>query len=98
MVEYLYDAIRAVAGQDIKINAYVTDDEGRLITENCDLILHDPQGEQILAIAPGYFLPEYQMWEFILASQATYGMTGRFWYCIMHEDSNLCFKQPIYLV
>ena len=98
MVEYLYDAIRAVAGQDIKINAYATDDAGKLITEDCALILHDPKGEQVLAMAPGYFLPEYQMWEFTLAAEATNGLKGRFWYCIMHENSNLCFKQPMYLL
>jgi hypothetical protein len=98
LVEYFYDCIRATSGSEIKINAYITDDEEKLITENCDLILYDPTGEVVMAIAPGYFLPEYQITEFILAPLATDGCKGRFWYSIIHEDSNLCFKQPIYLV
>lgn len=98
MVEYLYDAIRAVAGDDIVINAYVTDENEQVITENCYLILHDQKGEEMLIKAEGYYSPEYLNWEFHIPAEDTAGMNGRYWYCVKHDQANLCFKQPIYLV
>lgn len=98
MTEYLYDAIRATSGQEIIITAYITDDEEKLITEDCYLVLYDMTGEIIMARVAGNFLNDFQMWEFRLAADATEGCKGRFWYQISHNEANLCFKQPIYLV
>lgn len=96
MVEYLYNAIKAVAAQDIKINAIVTDEKEELITTNCSLVLHNDDSE--LYTAEGQYIEDSGSWDFIIPGEATVGMKGRYWYCIRHENSNLCFKQPIYLV
>lgn len=98
MVEYLYDAIRAVAGQEIKVEAYITDENENLITEGCYFVLHDKAGNEMLLAKDGTYLPEFSCWEFVLAPEETKGLSGRHMYCIQHNDSNLCFKQPIYLV
>ena len=98
MIEYLYDAIKAVAGQEIKVNAYITDDEEKLINEDCYFVLYDPTGARVMAKVSGSFLTDYQMWEFVLSAEMTEGCKGRFWYCISHNNANLNFKQPIYLM
>ena len=41
MVEYLHDAIRAIANQDIEINAFIAENDGEPITADCKLVLHD---------------------------------------------------------
>lgn len=95
MVEYIYDAIIAVAGQDITIYALITDDEENVITSDCSITLHDDDGE--LLQVDGTYLPENEMWEFTIPADGTLGLNGRYWYCVRHDGSNLCFKQPIYL-
>lgn len=97
MIEYLYDAIRAVAGQEIKVVAYITDENENIITEGCYFVLHDETGDKMLLKKEGQYSPEFNFWEFVLAPEDTAGMTGRHLYCIQYNDSNLCFKQPIYL-
>lgn len=96
MIEYLYNAIRAVASQDIKINAVITDSDEVLITDACCLALHDDK-EQLLAV-DGIYQADTGSWDFIIPGDATVGLKGRYWYCIRHNDNNLCFKEPIYLV
>lgn len=97
MVEYLYDAIRAVAGQEIKIEAFITDENENIVTENCSFVLHDGTGTKMLLVKNGSYLPEFNIWEFVLTPEETEGMNGRYMYCVQHDNSNLCFKQPIYL-
>jgi hypothetical protein len=98
MIEYLHNAIRAVAGQPIGVAATITDDTtGLPIEENCSLMLHDKDGS-MLAEVKGNYLAELDLWEFTIPSAATTGLTGRYWYCIQHSGNNLCFKEPIYLV
>ena len=94
MVEYLYNCIRAVAGQDIAITAAITDDEGATITKNCSLTLHDDNGE-IVTVEGNYINDE---WLFIVEAKYTKGLKGRYWYCIRYMGNNLCFKEPIYLI
>ena len=96
MIEYLYDAIRAVAGQDIAISAAITDDDGAPITENCNLVLHF--GNDMMYVAPGIYMPEVEQWTFNVPAEATAGRNGRYEYCIQHDGLNLCFKEPIYLI
>lgn len=97
MVEYLHDAIKAVAGQDIVIHAFITDDEEQVITENCSIMLHD-QSQKMIADIEGQYLPENLMWEFTIPAAITTFRNGRHWYCIQHDNKNMCFLQPIYLV
>lgn len=98
MVEYLYDTIRAVSGQEIKINAYITDENENIISEGCYFVLHDGTGNEMLLRKNGNYVSESLCWEFLLAPEETKGLNGKYFYCIQHEDSNLCFKQPIYLL
>jgi hypothetical protein len=95
MVEYLYDAIKAVAGQEIGISARITDDDG-VVAENCRLVLHSDTSD--IGSVEGLYLPEDELWAFVIPAEMTNGLKGRYWYCIQHEDINMCFKQPIYLV
>lgn len=94
MIEYLYDCIRATAGQDICICANITDDFGECITAPCSLMLHDD--EDLIASVVGVLIDD--VWEFVIPANATANLHGRFWYCICCGNTNLCFKQPIYLV
>jgi hypothetical protein len=92
-IEYLWDAIRATAGQDICICAEITDDEGNLITDACGLMLHDDN--KMLIKVDGVF--DGEQWSFDIPAKATEGLSGRYWYCICRNNTNLCFKTPIYL-
>lgn len=96
MIEYLYDAIRAHAGNDITIAAVVTDDEGNNITEDCALVLHDKDRETMIAKFEGTY--SEGEWLFLIPADITKGLDGRYWYCVMRKGNALCFKQPIYLV
>lgn len=94
MIEYLYDAIRATAGLDIDIAANITDDEGAPITEGCSLMLSD-ENKKITMVNGVY---DGELWSFNIPASATVGISGRYWYCIYHNDNTLCFKKPIYLM
>ena len=96
MIEYLYNAIRAAAGNDIAITALITDDSGVDITEGCSLMLHDKDRETMIAQFYGDYVNGE--WLFIIPAEITRGLNGRYWYCIKHNNSNLCFIEPIYLV
>lgn len=96
MIEYLYDAIRAVAGQDIGVTAKITDDDDMLITENCELVLHFNDGD--MKRYPGVFIPELGEWSFTVPGEDTLGYRGKHWYCIQRNGENLCFKTPLFLV
>jgi len=97
MIEYFYDAIRAVAGQEIIISASITDEWDEVITEDCSLMLHDADKTMIGAVE-GVFNPDINEWLFTIPYDMTIGCKGRYWYCIQHEGNNLCFLNPIYLV
>jgi hypothetical protein len=94
MIEYLYNAIRATAGEDIVIAANITDDEGNVIT-NCDskFTLFDDEGE-LFAISGSCS----DCWEYNIPAIMTQELKGRYWYCICANGSTLQFKQPIYFV
>jgi hypothetical protein len=98
MVEYLFDMIRVVKGSTANINAVITTEEGELITNDCKLIIHDKDRKTIVAEVEGIYLEEVEEWQFILSSIVTRNLEGRYWYCIKHKGSPLCFIQPIYFV
>lgn len=98
MVEYLYDCIRAVPSQDIVINAYITDEQENIITQNCKLVVYDKDANEMLFMVEGVYLPESLNWEFTIPAENTNGLSGRYWYYIIWNESPLCFKQPIYFV
>lgn len=94
MVEYLYDAIRATAGVDVTIAAEVTDEIGNVITDGCSFVLHIDDNKMISITGEcveGIFA-------FTIPADITKDLKGRHWYCVKHDDEQLCFKQPIYFV
>ena len=93
--EYLYSALRATAGEDITINAIVTDEEGKAITEGCGLTILD-EGSNVIAEVAGTF--ENDSWLFAIPADATKGLTGRHYYRVTKGDASLCFPTPIYFV
>lgn len=96
MVEYLFNAVRAVAGQDITIAARITDDSGTPITDSCGLMFHGDN--DLITMVSGVYYTDEQLWQFTIAAEVTEGLQGRYWYCFCENGNNLCFKQPIYLV
>ena len=95
MIEYIYDAIKASAGQPIGITAKITKEDSEEITKDCNLILYDD--EKMLIRVDGVYLGN-SIWQFEVPAETTQDLKGRYWYSISHEDSDLCFKQPLYLV
>lgn len=89
MVEYLYNAIRAVAGQEITIAARIVEDNTTL-TSGCGLMLHNKEGEELIAMVNGNYVNG--VWEFTIPKEVTKGLRGRYWYCICHNDKILCFQ------
>lgn len=98
MIEYLYNGIRAHAGNDLTISAVVTDESGKDIVEGVALMFHDKDRNTMLYKANGTYSEETQETTFVIPREITEGKNGRYWYCIMHEGNALCFKEPIYLV
>ena len=95
MIEYLHDAIRATAGDDITITARIVDENNLPVTIGCHINLYNDT-EQI-----GSFGGKYSngVWEFTIPADITVELRGRYWYCICDEEhEKLNFKQPIYLV
>lgn len=91
MIEYLYNTIR-VAGQGIEtIVAQVGDNDGNPITEGVKLMIHND--DEMLFSVDGEYVDG--IWHFPVSTK---GLTGRYWYCICHQDAQLCFKQPIYFM
>lgn len=93
MIEFLYNAIRATAGENIVIAAKITDEDGANITESCHVMLYDDL--ILLATVDGTF--DGDEWEFVIPADVTSGRIGRYWYCICANNNSLCFKQPLYL-
>lgn len=94
MIEYLYDAVRASAGQSITVSARITDDEGALIDYGCELKFYDK--EKMLTSVEGIL--EDEVWNFIIPAEATKNLNGRHFYSICHNDADICFKKPLYLI
>lgn len=95
MIEYLHNAIRAMAGADIRVDARVTDEEGAIITTGVKLILHDKKDAMIESFEGSY---ENDSWHFLIPAQVTKGLKGRYFYCIQYNGNPLCFKEPLYLI
>lgn len=94
MIEYLYNAIIATAGEDITITAKIEDDSGHAV-EACHLSLYDEQDNQLIKV-DGVALDD--VFNFTIPADATADIKGRYWYCICgHDNSSYCFNQPIYL-
>lgn len=98
MVEYLYNAIKTTSGSIATITAIITEDNGNFITSGCKFVLHDKDGEKMIKELEGTYDENTNEWTFIISAEITKELKGRFWYCIKHSGTNICFKQPIYFV
>lgn len=93
MIEYLYNCILATADTDTVITAKIADEAGNNITENCSLMLYDDQ--KVIVDIKGLYTSN-GFWSFTIPKEKTEGFKGRCFYSIKHNDSKLCFNQPIY--
>ena len=94
MVELLYDAVKAISGEDINILAEITDSDNKDIETGCSLIFINKDFATI-----GEYEGTYSdgAWTFVIPAAATKGMEGRYWYRIKYNDDSLSFAAPIYL-
>jgi hypothetical protein len=95
MIEYISGAIKANAGENITITAEITNESGEEITEDCQLHIFDNNKTMLLESNGTYQDGE---WSFLIPAEATKELSGRYFYCIGHKGTSLCFKQPIYFV
>ena len=94
MVEYIFNAIKATAGEDITIAAEITDPDGEMLVAGCRLKLSTDDVE--IAIVDGYFSED--SWVFIVPAIFTERLKGRCWYTILYGDVSISHPEPIYLV
>lgn len=94
MVEYLYNCIRATAGQDATIIANIAEN-GEDITAGMTMMLHDADKAMIINVDGVY---ADGLWHFTIPADATKGRQGKHWYCLQRDGINVCFHEPIYLV
>lgn len=94
MIEYLYDCVKAIAGEDINICAEITDAEGKDIINGCSLLFID-KDFSIIGDYPGTYADG--AWIFTIPAAATTECNGRYWYRIKFKDGSLCFAAPIYI-
>ena len=94
MVELLYDAVKAISGEDINILAEITDSDNKDIETGCSLIFINKDfatiGEYEGTYANG-------AWTFTIPAEATKGLDGRYWYRIRFNGGALSFAAPIYM-
>ena len=98
MVDYLYDVIKAVAGEELQIAAIITDENGVDISEGCALVLSFGQHAEPHAKFDGTFTTcnEGSFWSFVVPAAATKG-EHKLWYKIMKGEESLSFYRPLYL-
>lgn len=95
MIEYIYDVIKASAGEEVTITSKITDDTGQLYTDACTLCLFD--GEEKIAVINGAY--ENEVYCFTIPASMTTGLKGRYWYKVCDcNDISFNFKNPIYFV
>lgn len=94
MVELLYDAVKAIAGEDINILAEITDVDNNDITSGCSIVFIDKEFATI-----GEYDGVYSdgAWVFTIPAEVTKGLEGRYWYRIKFQGGALGFAAPIYM-
>lgn len=96
MVEYLYDAVRGISGENIEIVAEITDTDGKNIESGCSLLVIDKDNTPLLnKNIDGIYLNE--TWTFTIPADITYYMDGRYWYRIQCKGESLSFDAPLYV-
>jgi aspartate 1-decarboxylase len=67
MVEYLYNAVMATSGDEVVINAYITNENEELITENCNLVIYDGTTNEVIVIVNGLYDTDASVWDFVVS-------------------------------
>ena len=98
MVDYLYDVIKAVAGEELQIAAVITDENGADVSEGCVLVLAFGQHAEPHAQFDGTFTASNKggFWSFVVPAAATKG-ERKLWYKVMKDGESLSFYRPLYL-
>lgn len=94
MVEFLYNAIKCVAGEDIDIAAEITDAMENPITSECSIVFID---KDFSTIGEYYGIYSDGAWTFTIPAEVTKGFEGRYWYRIKFKDESLSCAAPIYM-
>ena len=94
MTEILYNAIKAVAGEDISIAAEITDAMNNPITSECSIVFIDKNFSTIGEYDGTYKNGE---WTFNIPAAVTTDLKGRYWYSIKFDGGALSFAAPIYM-
>lgn len=93
MIEYLYNAIRATAGDTAEVAVIITDENNNFIKENVYFMLFDINDNLITSVNGDFTGSEW------IFNVPTTGLEkGNYYYCLAHNDEKLCFKQAFYLV
>ena len=93
MVEYFYDYIKVSAGEENVVCAMISEEDGTAIISNCDFTLYDNFGN-ILAVVEGIYYDEPGYWAFAIPAIEE---TGRYYYAIGNNGTELMFKKPFYV-
>ncbi len=97
MIEYLYDCIRATAGDTVFITAEITGEDGEPLTEGCHMMLYEEGADESFCHAEGKYIGD--RWIFEIPAEVTRKLNGRYKYCVCDiNNTDLCFKQPIYFL
>lgn len=92
MVEYLYDAVKATAGEVIAVSTRITDDEGNVNSSGCVIEVYKDDTQ--ISTTPGELSGEEYSFNIPAIIE-----TGRYFYLIKDlEGNSFEFKQPLYLV
>lgn len=94
MIEYIYDVIKATAGEDFTISAKAKNEDGTCVTSGCHLRLYNDK--ELITTIDGECINE--VWGFRVPGELTKGLKGRYWYSICGANGGLNFKEPLYLV
>ncbi len=94
-LEYLYDCVRATAGEGVDITATITDADGSVVKDGCSLALYDSYGATI-ANVDGQYIEETKSWQFSIPASATAKLSGRYFYCVFRNHISMNFQTPIY--
>lgn len=97
MVEYLYNAIVVPRNFSSTINAYITDDNGELITEGCQFVITDGTGDIVIEVVNGTYDSELGVWSFVV-NQEIATEPARFMYYITKGIQRLSFNEPLYIM
>lgn len=92
-IEYLGDYSRASSGQDVRIEAIITDN-GDVVATNCQISLWN--GTDVIFETDG----EYNdgVWAFVIPASVTIELHGLYYYAISNGGEYVDVRQPITII